>query len=273
MRPIEISVIIPARNAAQWVGDCLRSVAAQHVAEVIVVDGCSTDATAEIAQLLGARVLSDEGVGLPAARMLGVRAARFPIIALIDADVVLPAGALGRLLAEFVEGEYDGIQFGLVSESDGPGYWGGALAWHHNHSRVRSWFGVSATLIRREVLLRVGFDDRFRSGEDIDLRLRLEAAGCRLGVSTNAVVRHRFFDSFDCARDQWLQDGAGLARTAHEHPHRAAWLVLLPLLATVRGVGLALVSAPKYLPYWLGFLLYNYRAMFGQMMSSDLAKP
>ncbi|TAM71143.1 MAG: glycosyltransferase [Microbacteriaceae bacterium] len=273
MRPIEISVIIPARNAAQWLGECLRSVAAQNVAEVIVVDGCSTDATAEIALSLGARVFSDEGAGLPAARMLGVRAARFPIVALIDADVVLPPGALARLLAEFVGGEYDGLQFGLVSESDGPGYWGGALAWHHNHSRVRSWFGVSATLIRREVLLRIGFDDRFRSGEDIELRLRLEAAGCHLGVSTDTVVRHRFTDSFDSARDQWLQDGAGLARTAHEHPYRAVWLVLLPLLATGRGIGLALVRAPQYLPYWLGFLLYNYRAMIGQLIRSDLAKP
>jgi glycosyltransferase involved in cell wall biosynthesis len=273
MRPPEVSVIIPARNAAHWIGECLQSVTTQAVAEVIVVDGCSADATAEIARGLGARVFSDQGAGLPAARMLGVRAARCPIVALIDADVVLPPGALARLLTEFEDGGYDGLQFGLVSESDGPGYWGHALAWHHNHSRVRSWFGVSATLIRRDVLLQISFDDRFRSGEDIELRLRLENARCRLGVSTDTVVRHRFVDTFDCARDQWLQDGAGLARTAHEHPGRAVWLMLLPLLATGRGACLALVRAPRYLPYWAGFLLYNYRAMIGQLIRSDLAGP
>jgi glycosyltransferase involved in cell wall biosynthesis len=273
MQPLDVSVIIPARNASRWLGECLGSVAIQGVAEVIVVDGCSTDATAQIARSLGARVLSDRGAGLPAARMQGVRAAQHPIVALIDADVVLPPDALPRLLAEFDDGGYDGLQFGLVSESDGPGYWGRALAWHHNHSRVRSWFGVSAAVIRREVLLQIGFDDRFRSGEDVELRLRLQNAGYRLGVSTDTLVRHRFFDTFDCARDQWLQDGAGLARTAHEHPRRAAWLLLLPLMATARGGCLALARAPRYLPYWAGFLLYNYRAMIGQLIHSDLVEP
>ena len=41
---------------------------------------------------------------------------------------------------------------------------------------------------------------------------------------------------------------------------------MLPLLATVRGVGLSLVRAPRFLPYWVGFLLYNYRAMFGELL-------
>ena len=70
--------------------------------------------------------------------MLGVQSANCDVVALIDADVLLPAGALGGLLDEFKACGYDGLQFGLVSEADGPGYWGAALAWHHVHSRVRS---------------------------------------------------------------------------------------------------------------------------------------
>jgi O-antigen/teichoic acid export membrane protein len=80
------------------------------------------------------------------------------------------------------------------------------------------------------------------------------------------VVRHRFADTFDCARDQWLQDGAGLARTIRKHPARAGWMLALPLLASVRGAGLSLLHAPRYLPYWAGFLLYNYRSMFGEIL-------
>jgi O-antigen/teichoic acid export membrane protein len=198
--------------------------------------------------------------------MLGARTATGEVVALIDADVVLPPDSLRRLLDEFESGGYDGLQFGLASEADGPGYWGAALAWHHNHSRVRSWFGVSATLMRRDVLLSVGFDDEFRSGEDVELRIRLEQAGYRLGVSDSVVVRHRFDDTFDYARDQWLQDGAGMARTVRKHPGRAGWMAMLPLLATVRGVGLSLFKAPRFLPYWMGFFLYNYRAMFGEIL-------
>lgn len=266
MSDLKVSVVVPARNAAAWLGECLESIRSQHPHEMIVVDGCSTDDTAAIARDCGATVLSDEGRGLPAARMLGARSATGEVVALIDADVVLPPKSLPRLLTEFESGGYDGLQFGLASEADGPGYWGAALAWHHNHSRVRKWFGVSATLMRRDVLLDVGFDDDFRSGEDVELRIRLEEAGYRLGVSDDVVVRHRFDDTFDYARDQWLQDGAGTARTVRKHTGRAGWLVMLPLLATVRGVGLSLVRAPRFLPYWMGFLLYNYRAMAGEFL-------
>jgi glycosyltransferase involved in cell wall biosynthesis/O-antigen/teichoic acid export membrane protein len=263
---LKVSVVVPARNAAAWLRECLESIRSQHPQEMIVVDGCSTDDTAAIARECGATVISDEGRGLPAARMLGARTATGEVVALIDADVVLPPDSLRRLLDEFESGGYDGLQFGLASEADGPGYWGAALAWHHNHSRVRSWFGVSATLMRRDVLLSVGFDDEFRSGEDVELRIRLEQAGYRLGVSDSVVVRHRFDDTFDYARDQWLQDGAGMARTVRKHPGRAGWMAMLPLLATVRGVGLSLFKAPRFLPYWMGFFLYNYRAMFGEIL-------
>ena len=266
MSDLRVSVVVPARNAAAWLGECLESIRSQHPHEMIVVDGCSTDDTAAIARDCGATVISDEGRGLPAARMLGARSATGEVVALIDADVVLPSKSLPRLLTEFESGGYDGLQFGLASEADGPGYWGAALAWHHNHSRVRKWFGVSATLMRRDVLLDVGFDDDFRSGEDVELRIRLEQAGYRLGVSDSVVVRHRFDDTFDYARDQWLQDGAGMARTVRKHTGRAGWLVMLPLLATVRGVGMSLVRAPRFLPYWMGFLLYNYLAMAGELL-------
>ncbi|MEO5781411.1 glycosyltransferase [Arthrobacter sp. PAMC25284] len=266
MRDLKVSVVVPARNAAAWLGECLESIGSQHPHEMIVIDGCSTDDTVKIARSLGAVVISDEGNGLPAARMLGARTAQSDVIALIDADVVLPPGSLERLLEEFETGGYDGLQFGLASESDGPGYWGEALAWHHNHSRVRTWFGVCATLMRRDVLLSVGFDDNFRSGEDIELRIRLEEAGYRIGVSDSTLVRHRFGDTFDDAKDQWVQDGAGMARTIRKHPARAGWLVALPLLASVRGAGMSLVRAPRFLPYWAGFLVYNYRSMLGEIV-------
>ncbi|MBD1544262.1 glycosyltransferase [Arthrobacter sp. IA7] len=263
---LEISVVVPARNAARWLAECLESIRAERPREIIVVDGCSTDNTVEIARSMGARVISDEGRGLPAARMLGVENACSDLVAFIDPDVVLPPGALGGLLDEFKACGYDGLQFGLVSEADGPGYWGAALAWHHDHSRVRSWFGVRATLMRRKVLLSVAFDNTFRSGEDIKLRIRLEEAGYRLGISSITAVRHRFLDTFGAARDQWLQDGAGLARTVRKHPGRAGWLVLLPLLATIRGAGLSLLHAPRFLAYWACFLVYNYRSMFGELL-------
>ncbi len=83
-----ISVIIPALNAAQWIQEALASVREQSlsVAEVIVVDNGSTDATVQIATEAGATVLHEPTRGAAAARNAGIHAATQPWIALLDAD-------------------------------------------------------------------------------------------------------------------------------------------------------------------------------------------
>lgn len=262
---IEVSVVVPTRNAAALLEDCLASIVASQPSEVIVVDGLSSDETVQIALRHGARVLSDGGRGLPVARMVGVQAASSDVVALIDADVVLGTGDLERLLRERQRGGYAALQAGLRSVS-GPGYWGRALANHHRTGRSRNWFGVGATVFDREVLLAHGFDDRFKSGEDIDLRWRLRAAGVKAGVSRETVVVHRFGDTWAYAKDQWLADGRGLARMVRAHGPRAKLLAGMPLAAGVRGVALSLIRLePQWIPYFVCFVAYNYDALITEL--------
>lgn len=258
----DLTVVIPVRNAARLLPGCLGSVLAQHPAQIIVVDGKSTDSTLDIAQDYGATILSDEGKGLPVARMLGVRAAATKYVALVDADVVLPDGALAKLLGEFMAGSYDALQAGLYSVG-GPGYWGRALAQHHRWSRSKTWFGLVSTIFERDPLLQIGFDDRFLSGEDIELRWRLVRAGHKVGVSTQTVVTHRFDgDSFGFAWNQFSMDGRGLAAMVAKHGWGGARLIALPAAAMVRGVGLSLLRLkPQWIPYYLFFAAGNYAAM------------
>jgi glycosyltransferase involved in cell wall biosynthesis len=257
---LPLSVVIPVLNAEDFVEECLASVLRSRPAEVIVVDGRSTDRTLEIAARFGVRTLSDEGAGVAAARMLGVREATQPQVALIDVDIVLPDGALERLLAEFREGGYNALQAGLDSIS-GPGYWGRALARHHNTGRSRHWFGVMATVIRRETLLEHPLDSSFASGEDIDLRWRLTRAGCRIGVSKVNSVTHRFGDTFAFAYGQWRADGAGLARMVMSH-RGGGWLLLMPAVAAARGLALTVLRLePQYVPYYVGYGVFNYLSM------------
>jgi GT2 family glycosyltransferase len=111
-----VSVVVPARDEAGKVGDCVAALLAQDAAvvEVVVVDDGSGDGTAEEADRAGARVVAAPGPGwagpaavpaLPAvagkaaacARGAGVAAAgRW--LAFVDADVVLAPRALSRLL-------------------------------------------------------------------------------------------------------------------------------------------------------------------------------
>lgn len=255
---IDISVVVPVRNAEEMIDECLASIAAQQPSEIIVVDGNSTDQTLEIAKRYPVSVLSDGGSGLPAARMLGVRAAKSRFVALVDSDVVLPAHALERLQSELLANGYDALQAGLKSVS-GPGYWGRALVNHHRSGRSKNWFGLVATVSERETFLAYGFDQSFLSGEDIELRWRLRRHHAKAAVSGETVVMHRFGDTFEFAKGQWLADGEGLGRMIRKHGFRALPLAGLPLAACVRGVLLSITRRQlRWIPYYLCFLVFNY---------------
>jgi len=261
----DITVVVPARNAEAILEECLASIARQRPAEVIVVDGMSTDATREIARRHDARILSDEGRGLPAARSMGALAATTRWVALVDADVILPDGSLAALFREFQRDGYVALQAGLESEA-GPGYWGQALAHHHRTGRSRWWFGLVATIFERDALLAHGFDATFESGEDIELRWRLASAGAKAGVSRDVIVRHRFDDTWAFARGQFRADGRGLARMIRKHRAGGARLLLLPLAAGARGVVLSIVRlSPRWIPYYAAFTVFNYTAMIGEL--------
>jgi O-antigen/teichoic acid export membrane protein len=262
----DTTVVIPVRNAEQLLPACMESALREQPRAVIVVDGESSDRTVEIAREYGALVVSDQGRGLPVARKLGAELATTPYVVLVDADVVLREGALHSLRQEFQEGDYTALQAGLVS-TGGPGYWGRALAQHHRWGRSKNWFGLVATLFERDTLLSIGFDDRFISGEDIELRWRLDRAGARVGVSPRTVVTHRFAeDSYAFARMQFQMDGRGLGKMVRKHGWRGAPLLALPAAAAVRGIGLSLARlAPQWIPYYLCFAIVNYLAMTGEL--------
>ena len=103
-----ISVIIPARDEAQALPDCLRGVlTAVPGCELIVVDDGSSDGTAAIAAELGARVISHPyPKGNGAAVKTGARAATGEILVFMDADGQHRPEDIPRLLAKLEEG-YD----------------------------------------------------------------------------------------------------------------------------------------------------------------------
>jgi glycosyltransferase involved in cell wall biosynthesis len=84
-----ISVVIPAYNEADRIGETVAAVVAlPHVDEVIVVDDGSTDDTAQRADAAGATVIrTPENRGKGSALEIGITAAAGDILALIDADL------------------------------------------------------------------------------------------------------------------------------------------------------------------------------------------
>lgn len=97
-----VSVVVPARNEAEYVAACLDSIealATDHSYETIVVDGDSDDRTPEIAREHGARVVFGDGSGIGAGRHRGARAARGDWLAFVDADTTVDPAWLEEMLA------------------------------------------------------------------------------------------------------------------------------------------------------------------------------
>ncbi len=255
-RRVPVSVVIPARDASRWLESCVAAVRANNPAEVIIVTGPSSDDTLQIAHRVADRVLHDGGAGVAAARMLGASVATEQWLAFVDVDVLLPPGALEDMLAEAEETGVDGLQAGLVSTGEGD-YWSSALAHHHNTGRSRRWFALSATLIRRDLVLANPLDSSFRSGEDIEYRHRLRALGARLAVSRRVVARHRFAAGFEFARDQWLADGAGWGRLARRFGPSAAVRATTPFGAALVGIARAGTGGYRWVPYYVAFAVGN----------------
>ena len=104
----QVSIIIPALNEAESIGYVVGEMPWSMIAECIVVDNGSTDATAALAAAAGARVIqSPRGYG--AACLAGSRAAlaTSDILVYMDGDGSDVIAALERLTSPIINNEAD----------------------------------------------------------------------------------------------------------------------------------------------------------------------
>jgi glycosyltransferase involved in cell wall biosynthesis len=100
--PIDVRVVIPARNEAAVVAGCVAAVRGQAT-EVVVVDDASSDGTGGFAAAAGATVVRLDGhppagwLGKPRACRAGAEGAATEWLAFVDADVVLAPTALATM--------------------------------------------------------------------------------------------------------------------------------------------------------------------------------
>ena len=108
----KVSVVIPAYNEEKSIGRVIRQVKEQdyrNICEIIVVDNASTDKTSEISKSLGAKVLLEKKKGTRYAYQKGISAASGEIIAVTNADVLLPTDWVSTLVSYFDDPEIVGV--------------------------------------------------------------------------------------------------------------------------------------------------------------------
>jgi len=198
-----VSVIVPVFNGRRFLAKCLDASQGSSFRrfEVIVVDDASTDESAAIARTRGAHVVSlpvQSGPG--AARNVGVRAARGPILFFVDADVVIRPDAMARVVAGLEARPEVAAVFGSYDDSPAEPHFVSQyknLYHHFTHQQgsedaATFWAGCGA--IRREVFLASGGFDQARyprpSIEDIELGYRLRRMGHRILLDKQLQGKH-----------------------------------------------------------------------------------
>lgn len=205
-----VSVIIPAYNAAAYIGEALTSVFEQTLAgyEVIVINDGSPD-TEELEQELEpyrSRIvyLRQENHGAAAARNAGLRAARGEFVAFLDAD--------DRWLSSYLEDQID-----FLKRSTADLVYADALLFGDSHLAGRTFMEMapsrgavtpesllavnvgiltSAVLARKKSVFEVGlFDEAIRRGQDFDLWLRLAKHGVKFAYQRKVLLHHRVLES------------------------------------------------------------------------------
>lgn len=202
MKPICVSVIIPAYNASATIGKTLEALSKQNCSqafEVIVVDDGSSDNTESIVRsFTSVLYVRQANAGPASARNHGAQLAQGEILAFTDSDCIPHEDWVSKLMEGFVA-----QQVGVVSGSYGIANSVSCLArcvykeiiWRHNvlMPDYPNAFGSYNFCVRKNVFDAVGgFNTAYRraSGEDNDLSYKIIRLGSRIYFQRKALVDH-----------------------------------------------------------------------------------
>lgn len=199
---MRFSVIIPVYNGAHFLRQSLAALSHSTFAdyECLVVDDGSTDDSGEVARGYGATVITLERRGGPArARNRGAQRASGEFLVFLDADVCVHPITLTRFDAHLRrEPDTDAVMGSYDDRPAHPSFLSQYrnLLHHyvHHRSRTNAWtFWAACGAIRRDLFQQFGgFDESYvkPSIEDIELGMRLAAAGHRIDLAPEIQITH-----------------------------------------------------------------------------------
>ncbi len=224
-----ISFIVPAHDEAALIGDSLDALHAAATAlsltyEVIVVDDASTDDTAPLAQLHGARVVRVAHRQIAAVRNTGAAVADGKRLVFVDADTRIDRDVLAAAMKALDEGASGGgcaVRFVVASWSE--------RAFTALLMRVFRWTRIAPgcfIFCTREAFDAAGgFDERWYAGEDVAISRALAAVGKFVILRESVVTSDRKLRTFGVVSHlhlltQFIRNGR---RLLHSREHLGIW--------------------------------------------------
>ncbi len=200
-----VSVIIPTLNEEQSIGRTLEALThASRNIEVIVVDGGSNDATIDIAQRCGARVIpSARGRGIQMHN--GARVARAQTLLFLHADTEVPPDAIEQI-TELLARDRLAVGGNCNIRFDGESRAARLMTWLYPRlEKIGLCYGDSGIFVRASVYKEIGGFKPFPIFEDVDLVSRLKRRGRMVHLPVAVVTSSRRFEkrSFALTFARW----------------------------------------------------------------------
>lgn len=256
-----VSVIMPIRNEAAYIHQCIDSVLAQdyppHRMEVLIIDGQSDDGTREIVADYCQKDPRVQLMNNPArtrapALNIGILNARGDVILRVDGHCWLAPDYVRQCVSALQRTGADNVGGPMRPVGDTPVRKAIALAmtsrfgvgdakFHHAHTEA---FVDTVYLgaFRREALQRVGpFEPGVEPNEDYELNYRLRKTGGRVFLTPSIRSWYTPRSSFRGLALQYLRYGAGKFQMLRRHPRSVRWrqvvapVFVLALLTTGLG--------------------------------------
>jgi succinoglycan biosynthesis protein ExoA len=264
---ISIAVIVPVRNEEPFIARTLEALLAQDFPrdayEIIVLDGQSTDGTAQIVgdyarRHANIRLYDNPNRWSSSARNLAIRSTTASVVLIVDGHCELTdTRYLSKVVAAFERSSADclGRPQPLTIAAASPLQRAIGLArrcWlgHHPASYVFSsgdGFVPAksvAVAYRREVFDRVGlFDDAFDACEDVELNYRIDAAGLVCYWTDEIALPYVPRRSLGGLFRQLKRYGCGRVRLLRKHPHLSNLKALTPALLVCAALAGAIAAA------------------------------
>jgi succinoglycan biosynthesis protein ExoA len=259
---IKITAVVAAFNEVRHIGACLEGLLAQTGVdgeiEILVVDGMSTDGTAEVVRSFPQfgtkiRLLENPRRLQVFAWNEALREARGEYFAMIVAHAEYGPRYLASCLEVMRRTGADAV--GGVQRPVGDEPLGRAIAWCMSSSfgignarfrytrKEEETDSVFSIFTRRDTLQAIGgYDERVPFDEDSELNYRLRQAGKRIVVSPNIEVRYHVRQSLRSLGKQMYRYGYWRRFTQLKHPRAVPLRVYAPA-ALIAGLLLSVALA------------------------------
>ena len=274
--PVRVSVVLPVHNGEPYLAEQLAALVAQKTSfrwELLVVNNCSTDGTARVAEGFGLaarnlRILYEPQKGKSYALNTGRAAAAGELLILVDADDLVGPGYLEAMAAAL--GDYEMVSGRIDTTTLNPP---GMQEEYLSPNRIGTWFeflpyiGGGLMGIRASTWDRLGgFATDLLSLEDVEFTWRASLDGVTLGMAPSAVLHFRrptsVWKNFRKARSY------ARGSVVLYHRYRSKGQPRISILVDAHNIRLAIREFTHHAPRWRWRLMYRLGLVEGRLEES-----